>query len=106
MVDLNSENFQEEVMKCEDLVVIDCWAPWCGPCKMFGPIFEEAAGKIEKDVKFVKLNTDEYLEGATYYSIQSIPTVLFVRAGVEVKRLIGVQSVEDIEKVCVMLTDE
>lgn len=99
MLELTSENFQQEVREHKGLVVIDFWAPWCGPCKFYSPVFEQVAGTVE-GVKFAKLNTDEWTEGATQYNVQGIPTTLFLKDGEEVDRLVGIQSVEDIQKVC------
>lgn len=87
VLELTQANIQETI-DTNEMVFVDFWAPWCGPCKRFGPIFEAAAEK-HKDVKFVKVNTDEQPELAGEFGIQSIPTIgifkdkelIFLQAG-------------------------
>jgi thioredoxin len=76
-VDLTKDNF-DEVAAGSDFMIIDFWAPWCGPCKQFGPIFEEAATKYE-DITFAKVNTEEEQELAGHFQIRSIPTLMIMR---------------------------
>lgn len=73
--------------------VVDFYATWCGPCKMFGPIFEEASN--EKDMNFIKLNVDDYSDIAREYGVMSIPTIILFKDGGEVKRTTGFMSKED-----------
>ena len=80
----------------EKRAVVDFYAEWCGPCKMFAPIFEEVAG--EKDFYFVKVNTDSYADLARGYGIMSIPTVILFENGNEVKRHTGFMSREEFLK--------
>jgi thioredoxin len=75
--DLTTEQFDATVGG-NDIVVADFWAPWCGPCRGFAPVFEKVAGE-NTDVKFVKINTDEEQELATHFSIRSIPTLMIFR---------------------------
>ena len=72
-------------------VVVDCWAPWCGPCRMVAPVLEDLASELAGRVRFVKLNTDENMYTATRFSISSIPTLLLVRDGQLAGRIIGAQ---------------
>ncbi len=75
---LTSENFKEEVEQCDDLVIVDFWAVWCGPCQMLSPIIDALSEEIS-DVKFCKVNVDEQQELAMKYNIHSIPTVAFIK---------------------------
>ena len=93
----NSENFDKEVTESEGLVVIDFWAPWCGPCKMMGPVFDEISNEIS-DVKFVKINTDEAGDIANQFGIRGIPSILFVKNGEEIERIVGFRPKEELLK--------
>jgi len=74
------DNFEVEVLKSEKPVLIDFWAPWCGPCKAIGPIVEELAAQLKDSVKMMKLNVDESQKTAIKYGVRSIPTlILFQR---------------------------
>lgn len=84
MIDITNDNFESEVIKSSLPVVVDLWAPWCGPCRIFGPVVEEVSKEYEGKVKFAKLNTDDNQEIAQRYNIMSIPTVLIFEKG-EVK---------------------
>ena len=85
-------NFKEEVLNYKGLSIVDFWAPWCGPCKMFGPIFEQVSNKYE-DIKFCKLNVDEDNEAISReFGVMSIPTVIFFKDGKEIDRNIGFMS--------------
>lgn len=82
-------NFEKEVLKSYYTTIVDFWAPWCGPCKMFGPIFE-AVSKKYNNIKFCKLNVDDDIEEISKeYGVMSIPTVIFFKDGKEIKRNIG-----------------
>ena len=85
---VNDKNFEEEVLKSEKTVLIDFYADWCGPCKMLSPIVDEVAEEKE-DIKFVKINVDESQETAFKYQIMSIPTLVVIQNGNEVKRSVG-----------------
>jgi len=76
-VDLTKDNFDEVVSK-NDFVIVDFWAPWCGPCKSFGPVYEEVSEKYS-DIVFAKVNTEEEQELAGHFQIRSIPTLMILR---------------------------
>ena len=88
MTNINN-NFKEEVTNNNGLTIVDFWAPWCGPCKMFGPIFENVSN-IKNEVKFCKLNVDEDSENISKeYGVMSIPTVILFKDSKEIKRNVG-----------------
>ena len=91
MLSVNNSNFAGEVENFKGLVVVDFWAPWCGPCRMLGPIFEELANEYSDNssIKFVKVNTDENPEVATKFAIRGIPTIKFIKDGKEVDQHVG-----------------
>lgn len=86
---ITPENFENEVVKSDIPVLIDFWAPWCGPCKMMGPVFEELSSDYEGKVKFVKINTEDHPELASPFGIQGIPTLILSKDGKEANRLVG-----------------
>jgi len=87
-VNVTDGEFQDFVNKYPR-VIIDCWAPWCGPCRMLGPVIDELAGAYKGKVAFGKLNTDDSQATAMGFGIQSIPTLLFFRDGKLVSREVG-----------------
>jgi len=89
LLNVTNENFQSEVLESEVPVVVDFWAPWCGPCKMVAPIMEELSGEYDGKVKFAKLNTDDAREIAVKYGIMSIPTMKIFKEGEVVDSMSG-----------------
>jgi thioredoxin 1 len=89
ITELDESNFEEEVLKSAIPALVDFWAPWCGPCKMMGPILEEASAEWEGKIKVCKLNVDEVMNVARNYQIQSIPTMILFENGEPAKRLVG-----------------
>ena len=86
--DVTDETFQSEVLESERPVLVDFWAPWCGPCRVVHPILEEMAAE-RGDLHVVSLNTDENQETAAKYEVLSIPTLILFKDGAEAKRVIG-----------------
>lgn len=96
-VTIISENFDGEVLKSNIPVLVDFWAPWCGPCKIVGPILTELAETYAGRVKIAKLNVDENPELTTKYSVMSIPTMKFFKSGEIVGELVGAAPKNTIE---------
>ncbi len=97
-IHLTDENFDAEVLKSSVPVLVDFWAPWCGPCRMLSPVIEELANEYEGKAKICKVNTDENPAKAGEYSVSAIPTLLFFKGGKVVKESVGLQSKEDLKK--------
>ena len=95
---LTDDTFDQEVIKSSDPVLVDFWAPWCGPCRMLSPLVEELAKEYAGKVRIGKINTDEHPNAATRYKISAIPTLLFFKGGKVVNQLVGVHSKADIKK--------
>ena len=89
MMNVTESNFQEEVLNAKGVVLADFWAPWCGPCRMVGPILEEIAREKGDQVKIVKVNVDENPGLAANYSVMSIPTMIIFKDGRLVEQLVG-----------------
>mgnify|MGYP002734620826 CR=1 FL=1 len=92
---VTSANFEEEVLKSEKTVLIDFYADWCGPCKMFSPIVEAVAEENE-DIKVVKIDVDNAQDLAIKYQVMSIPTTVVIKDGKEVNRVVGMVSKSDL----------
>ena len=89
VVQLTSANFEQEVARFPGTVMVDFWAPWCGPCRMVAPIVEELAKTYQSKAKVAKLNTDEAPDIAGRFGIRSIPTMMFFKNGAVVQQLVG-----------------
>jgi thioredoxin 1 len=86
--EVTDNNFQAEVLESESPVLVDFWAPWCGPCRVVGPVLEEIAAE-RPDLRVVKLNVDENQQTAASFQVLSIPTMILFKAGQPVKTVIG-----------------
>ena len=84
-------NFQDEVLDSQDPVLVDFWAPWCGPCRMIAPLVEELAQEYKGTVKIGKINIDDSPSAATQFGVSSIPTLMIFKGGEVLDRFVGVQ---------------
>lgn len=90
-IEFTDANFDSEVIKSDTPVLVDFWAPWCGPCKMVAPIVEEISSEYQGRLKVGKVNTDDNQRVAMEYGVMSIPTLMIFKGGEVVERIIGAQ---------------
>lgn len=98
ILEIEDHSFESEVIESELPVVVDFWAPWCGPCRAIGPIVEELAGKYKGKIKFTKCNVDENPVTPSKYEVRAIPTLLFVKSGSVVETITGMTAKAKLEE--------
>jgi len=86
---ITDDNFQQEVIEAEGKVLVDFWAPWCGPCQMMGPVIDQIAEEYGDNLKVGKLNVDENPDSAMKYQVMSIPTLILFENGQVVNKMVG-----------------
>ena len=88
-IHVTDATYQNDVLDAPGAVVVDFWAPWCGPCRMLSPVIEELAGEFDGKITFAKMNTDEHPDTPRRLGIRGIPTLIFYADGKEVDRMVG-----------------
>ncbi len=96
--EVTDNEFENEVLKSDLPVLVDFWAPWCGPCRMVAPIVEELSHEYDGKVRFFKLNTDDNIQTAARYGIRSIPTLMIFKDGQPVDQVIGFRPKSDLKR--------
>lgn len=97
-IELTDESFEEEVLKASTPVLVDFWAPWCGPCRMMAPTIDQIAKEMEGKIKVGKINIDQHNKYAGQFGIMSIPTFLFFKDGKVLEQMVGVIDKEDMKE--------
>lgn len=98
VIDINDNSFDEEVLQSDKPVMVDFWAPWCGPCKAIGPAVEELAGVFQDRVKFTKCNVDDNPVTPGKFGIKAIPTLIFFKDGKVVDQITGMVAKAKLEE--------
>ena len=99
VINVNDNNFEKVVVQSELPLLVDFWAPWCGPCRMVGPIVEELAQDNQGRLQVAKLNVDENRMLSDRFNVRSIPTLVFFKNGQEIKRIVGAQGKAQLQKI-------
>ena len=98
MLDITKDTFEKEVLKNSLPVLVDFWAPWCGPCRIVGPVLEKISSEYMNKLKFAKMNVDDNQEIAAKYDVRRIPCMVVLSKGAEVDRIIGAYSEAELRK--------
>lgn len=99
ITELSDSNFDKEVLQSQEIVMVDFWAPWCGPCKTLGPIIDELSSEYHTQMKFTKLNVDNNRNTSAKFGIRSIPTVGIFIGGEPVDGFVGLRSKDQIKEI-------
>ncbi len=97
-IQLTDDTFEKDVLQSPEPVLVDFWAPWCGPCRMLAPIIEEISKEYTGKARVAKINTDDHPNAASRFKISAIPTLLFFKGGKVVEQMVGVHSKAEIKK--------
>ena len=98
MLDLSTTSFEKEVAQSKIPVLVDFWAPWCGPCRMVGPVLEKISSEYAKKLKFSKMNVDDNQEFAVKHDVRGIPCMIIFSGGREIDRIIGAYPETELRK--------
>ncbi len=99
VLEISDGNFESEVLKADGPVLVDFWAPWCGPCKAIGPIIEELSASLSDKIKFTKCNVDDNPSTPAKYGIRSIPTLIFFKNGAVADQIVGLVAKSRLEEI-------
>ncbi len=97
-INITSQNFEREVLKCDGTILVDFWATWCAPCQMLSPVLTEIAEQYKSKIKIGKINVDEQKDLVSTYKISSIPTLLLFEKGKIINTFIGFYSKKELEE--------
>ena len=98
MIELTKDTFDKEVVKSELPVLVDFWAPWCGPCSIVGPTLDKLSSEYSGKLKFTKINVDDNQEVAVQFDVRGIPCIVILRNGKEMERIVGAYAEEELRK--------